>query len=96
MGSSTWDQLGQACCQVRPEDSLHPERPALTQVGRAHSLVLEAPPVSSPLEKLRSGALHSGLASSVLRLPQGWEGPRLGGVTSRYPLARGRVSLGTV
>lgn len=66
--------------------------PALTQVGRAPALRLEAPTTRSPLEKLRSGAL----LSSTLRLPQGWEGARLGGVTSRHFRARGRVSPGAV
>lgn len=40
--------------------------------------------------------LRSGLTSSILRLPQGWEGTKLGGVTSRHFLARGRVSLGSM
>lgn len=63
---------------------------ALTQVGRAPSLTLEAPTTGSPLEKLCFGAL----LSSTLRLPQGWEGAKLGAETSRHFLARGRVSPG--
>lgn len=59
-----------------------PRGRALTQVGRAPSLTLEAPTTSSSLEKLRFGALHSG----VPRLPR--EGTKLGGVTSRHSLAR--------
>lgn len=84
VGPSTWDLVARPRRGARfaRKTVSTPRGPALTQVGRAPSLMLEAPTVSSPLEKLCFGARHAQLASSVLRLPQDWERAKLGGVTS--------------
>lgn len=77
MGSSTWDLRAwpRRAARFARKTASTPKGLVLTQVGRAPSLMLEAPTVSSPLEKLRFGALYSGLASSVLRLSQAGKGP---------------------
>lgn len=87
MASPTWDLRARPrrAARFARKIASTPKGLVLTQVGRAPSLTLEAPTVSSPLKTLRLGALYSGLVSSALRLPHVWEGPRLGGVTRRYP-----------
>lgn len=96
VGPSTWDLTARPRRGARfaRKTVSTPRGPALTQVGRAPSLMLEAPTVSSPL---KSSAL--GLCSTAgLECPEA--SPGLGkdqtGRGDKHSLARGKVSPGAV